>query len=981
MLKKYAFLITIFTFCFADLHSQVQEQTGPVLLGSAKALKGEPLSTKELYAPTKQIKIFNPKQRSANKVVPGKGYPKTVDAVWQEKMGEVRGKRPILTFDAQNPGNTPTDPTGAVGPNHYVAGSNSAFAIYDKEGNILVPESDLGNLGGAFDGQDLGDPIVFYDSFADRFVITQMSDSPNGLLVAVSQGPDPVNDGWYTYRFNTGNLPDYPKFYVWSDGYYVTTNEDPNDPDDEEVVYVLERDKMLEGESAQHIGFPLPGVVNNGFYSPAGFFAVGDELPPRGNAPLVYFQDDAWIGINEDHLKIWLVNVNWQDPASSRIELSQEIGPSEGITPFTSTFDGGSFLNLSQPGDTPDVDALQGAIMYPTCYRSFSTHNSVVFNFVVDVDGSQVEHAGIRWYELRQSTNGGPWSVYQEGTYAPDISDRWCGSIGMDENGNIGLGFSILNDNPENPILPSLKYTGRYAGDPLGVMTWREEEIAVSTVPDPSSRYGDYSHLSIDPVDGETFWFIGEYFQPGARLNKVGVFKIAPQFLNDVGIVDIVAPISSTLGDSEELTVTIRNFGELPQSNIPVSFSINGDTEVTAIYEGTIPSTGQVQYTFDTTADLSRLGRDYEITARTNLAGDEEPTNDAYETVITHLPPRDIGVTSIHSPETGENLGNEEVVVTIENFGGEPQSNFEVAYSLNGGEAYTETFTGVLDLQEEVAFTFSRPVDLSMPEKFEIFATTLLEDDSDRENDSAEKIVANLNCIPRGSDCGFGDGIRDFYLQDIVNENIYCTDGYVDFIGGFTTRLDRTQRVFEVGVSTGFSGNVFSLWIDFNDNAVFEEQEKLVSTELLRSSGNVYAFEFEIPEDAPLGEHIMRARAGDSEGTGNVDNPCSVMEYGTTHDYSVNIVSSIDESVLADASLNISSFDNETFNISLTAGYQQPLWLTVYDMLGQKLAENLVKKSVFGYQYELDMSYVSSGVYLVRMGTREEGKVQRVVVP
>jgi hypothetical protein len=94
----------------------------------------------------------------------------------------------------------------------------------------------------------------------------------------------------------------------------------------------------------------------------------------------------------------------------------------------------------------------------------------------------------------------------------------------------------------------------------------------------------------------------------------------------------------------------------------------------------------------------------------------------------------------------------------------------------------------------------------------------------------------------------------------------------------------------------------------------------------------------------------------------------------------VNIVSSIEESVLEDANLVISSSDNEVFDVLLTAGYQRPLWVTVYDMLGQKLAENLVNKSVFGYEYELDMSHVPTGVYLVRVGTREEGKVKRIVV-
>ena len=235
---------------------------------------------------------------------------------------------------------------------------------------------------------------------------------------------------------------------------------------------------------------------------------------------------------------------------------------------------------------------LQGAIMYPTSYRRFPTHNSVVFNFVVDVDPSAVEHAGIRWYELRQDSAGGPWSVYQEGTYAPDFSDRWCGSIGIDKFGNIGMGFTILNDNERTTILPTLAFTGRYAQDPLGMMTIKEQYIAESTNINESSRYGDYSHLSIDPLDGRSFWFIGEYFKGNARLNGVGVFQIESPNATDVGIVDIISPKSAGLTASQ-VTVSIRNFGQLPQSDIPITYLLMGIRCSQKSFLGTIPPESQ----------------------------------------------------------------------------------------------------------------------------------------------------------------------------------------------------------------------------------------------------------------------------------------------------------------------------------------------------------------------------------------------------
>ena len=989
--NKVLFFFLIFL-TLPKVFAQDLPKENPVLIGESKPISVGPLAGKELIPPQTYSDFKNPKEHGTNRVVPGKGFPKTMDAAVQSGIGFLEPKQPLIDFDAFTTGKPPTDPTGAVGPNHYVMACNSAFAIYDKEGNVLLPLADLPSLGGHFINEDMGDPIVMYDQYADRFLIMQYSSTPNSLLIAVSKGPDPVNDGWYTYRFVTGTFPDYPKLYMWGDGYYVTTNkitaaatrENPF-PDSDykgEVVYVLERDKMLLGEEAQHLGFPLPGLEINRFYSPAGFLPMGEELPPPGNAPVLYFQDDAWLGVNEDHLKIWLINVNWHNPEASTIELSQRIGPAEGVTPFLTVFDGGSTMNLPQPDSKIELDALQGAVMYPPYFRSFATHNSAVFNFVVDIDASPVETAGIRWYELRQETFGAPWTVYQEGTYAPDNSDRWCGSISIDKNGNIGMGFTIMNDNEANLIFPSLMYTGRYSNDPLGVMTLEEEYIVEGNSPgrNRNGRYGDYSHISLDPVDDETFWFIGEYFEAGLRVAKVGAFRIAPSLDHDIGIVDIVAPESGSLGESEEITVAIRNYGRMPQSNFELWYTLDGIELFRETFTGTIAPTEQATFTFSTTVDLSEIGP-YEITAKTSLEGDEAFSNDRYQETVRSLVPHDVGITEILSPATAENLGIEEVIVTVENFGGEPQSNFPVGYRLDGGEMVTEIFTGTIETGEEEAFIFENPVDLSQPQMHEILVTTLLEGDLDPENDFEEGVIANFNCVPIGSNCGWGDGIRDFYLEEIENQNIYCTaQGYQDFVGGFATDLDRSKEVFTVGVGTGWSGSIFSLWIDFNDNAVFEPEELLIDSEVIAREGRISTFEFTLPEDAPLGEHLMRVRGMDPDHSGNLNDPCNVVEYGTTHDYSVKIISSIGESVLEDGELKVVYLQNDLYEISFTTDYQDYLWLTVYDIIGQKLVESRVDKAFGVFEYLLDMSFVPPGVYLVRMGTRDEGRVERIIV-
>ncbi|MBK7029746.1 MAG: PKD domain-containing protein [Bacteroidales bacterium] len=337
-----------------------------------------------------------------------------------------------------------------------------------------------------------------------------------------SKGPDPVTSGWGLLALPTNTFPDYPKFSIWSDGYYITANKDQTSASTSQVVFALERNKMLTGDpTAQMIGFPLTGIVTSGFYSPLGFNVTGNTMPPAGNAPIVYMQDDSWSGVSSDHLKLWSVNVNWTTPASSTISSPQVINTAA----FDGLFDGGSFSNLPQPSGS-DIDALQATIMYMAQYRRFPTYNCAVFNFVVDLNGAD-NLAGIRWYELRQTTDGAPWSIYQEGTYTqPSGHSAFSGNMCMDMNGNIALAYTTVSTTQ----FPSLRYTGRYASDPLGTMTLAEEVIVNGTQSDPATRYGDYSQMTIDPSDDVTFWSIGEYFNSG-RKNHVGVFNIAPPAL------------------------------------------------------------------------------------------------------------------------------------------------------------------------------------------------------------------------------------------------------------------------------------------------------------------------------------------------------------------------------------------------------------------------------------------------------------------
>ena len=963
--------LTLFFFAFI-FNLQAQEKTNATYVGTVGSLQHVPsIASQTNLAPARvKEQVMQDGRASRNLIIPGKD-PQIEDDYFKrnpDKMEQVlSGRAPTLVFDAAQSSSQPTDPSIGVGPNHAIVVFNTGFRIFDKSGNPLTgqvsPNPTIFPNGGCCD------LTISYDNAADRWVMTFLG---NGAQIAVSDGPDPVNDGWYVYTIPQIN--DYQKLSVWSDGYYMTDNTSATNK-----IYAMERTKMLAGDpTAQIIGFPLPGIVTSGFYSPQALNVTNDDLPAPGGLPIVYLQDDAWSGVSQDHVKLWTVDVNWASPGSSTISAPVELT----TTPFISVFDGGSFSNLAQPGGGADIDALQATIMNQAQFRKFGGHNSAVFNFVVDTDASGGELAGIRWFELRQPGDGQPWSIYQEGTYtSPDGKHAWHASMMMDVQGNIGMGYTAMAG-PTTPD-PTTKrvssyYTGRYASDPLNTMTISEELIAAGNQNIPGLRYGDYSKIDLDPSNDKEFWFINEYMNNG-RKDVVGVFQIAPNFNNDVGVVSIDSPVTGTLSNSETVTVTIFNYGQNSASNFPVTFQVDGGTVISETFTGTIASAETAQYTFTATANLGTVGQTYTMVAATNLAGDEDTTNDSRTKMVTYLEPNDIGVSAITSPVSGTDLtATEDIVVTVTNFGGEPQSNFDVSYDLEG-TVVTEVFTGTLAGNTSTSYTFAQTGDFSALGTYNLSAYTSLPGDSDNSNDMTSVIITKQNCQPTG-DCTLGDGLQLFNVTDINNPS--ACEGYGDFtdlVAGM-----EADTTYDLTITTGYGDQFIRVWIDFNDDFVFTNDETVVNNVEVASgqgSGNyTITTDLVVPAGVPSGQHLMRAKTNWNAPV--PDDACEETNFGETEDYSVQIGTvGVTDNIFDENGLTILSLDNNKFDVSLkTVNYTESMNLSVYNTLGQRLLYKKLENNGNGYNYKLDMSYVATGVYLVRVGNKENGRIKRIIV-
>jgi len=454
-----------------------------------------------------------------------------VDPVLQimERDNIPAAKAPIQNFDGINNtyGVYPPDTQGDVGPNHYVQVVNLGFQVFSKTGTSLYGPANLSTIWAGipspWNGTNNGDPIVLYDQAADRWMIAQFS-LPNttqyAMLIAISQTPDPTG-AWHRYVFQFGSkMPDYPKFGVWSDGYYMAVNQFISGSSWGGVgACAFERNKMLTGDpTAQMVYFDLGASSDPGGMLPSDWDGT---TPPVSGEPnyFTYFND--WSSATDDYLKIWQFHVDWTTTTNSTFAESASLV----TAPFNSTVCSSGNC-VPQPGSSVLLEALSDRLMYRLQYRNFGDHRSMVTNHTVEVDGTG--HAGVRWYELRNTGSG--WSIYQQGTYAPDASHRWMGSVAMNGVGDIALGYSVSNG---TTIYPSIRYTGRAAGDPLGQMTYAEQTIkdGAGYQSGSAARWGDYSMMSVDPTDDGTFWYTTEYIQSSGSVpwrTRIASFIFGP---------------------------------------------------------------------------------------------------------------------------------------------------------------------------------------------------------------------------------------------------------------------------------------------------------------------------------------------------------------------------------------------------------------------------------------------------------------------
>ena len=544
--------------------------------------------------------------------------PVVQNLAWPEQMPSF-----IVNFDGVGyPGVScscaPPDTNGAVGTTQYVQNVNDGFQVFDKaNGNSLLGPIDIGSIwsgfGGVCETNGDGDPVVLFDKMSNRWLISQFAGAgvPTDECVAISQSDD-ATGAWNRYAFHLGsNFYDYPHLGVWPDGYYMSMNvfNSAGTAFLGPQAFVFDRNAMLVGTpGAVFIAAPL-GAASDETFLPADL--DGANLPPNGAPnPFVEWPSGGTYKIRHFH-------ADFVTPGNSTFTLFAS-PPAAGFTVLCL----GTRDCVPQVGVGNSLDGIGDRLMFRVAYRNFGDHEALVGNYTVSSAGV----AGIRWFEMRSVTSGTP-VVFQESTYQPDTTWRWLGSIAQDSAGNIALGFSAS----DATIKPQIRYAGRLASDPINQLAQGETHLfdGAGVQNGGLNRWGDYSALTVDPIDDCTFWYTNEYIPSDGSFNwqtRIGSFRFAE--CGTPGFALSAAPQSAQICAGTQATTTIT-VGSVNSFNSAVSLAAtNVPSPATYSFSPpTVPSLpGTSTLTIGNTAGLA--SGQYVISANGSAAGaDPRSTN------------------------------------------------------------------------------------------------------------------------------------------------------------------------------------------------------------------------------------------------------------------------------------------------------------------------------------------------------------------
>jgi GEVED domain/Secretion system C-terminal sorting domain len=868
-------------------------------------------------------------------------------ATLQTEKGDINAGQTRANWAGQTAsGFRPYDPSGAVGPNHYVQMINSTtFKVYDKVSGAVLLTGTLGNLWTPATGNS-GDPIVMYDKAADRWFLAQFGTSTDKkIYIAVSTTNNPMGS-YYTYTYVSPQFPDYLKFCVWQDGYYMTSNQST------QKVFAFERTAMLAGTPGARSVYVNYSPPKSGFFVPLPGDAGDGPLPAAGTpCPIFSYSDNGWGNGFFDRVNIYNMAVNWA-PATPTATIT--LAANVSTTAFDASYNA-QWNDISQPGTNQKLDGIGGVCMYRAQWKSWAGYNSVVLNWAVKISNTQ---RSIKWCELRQNQSTGVWTMYQEGIYTPDAATRWMGSICMDNNGSIGLSYLKSQSSPA--IYPGLYYTGRRSCDPLGTMPVTEVLVQPGTgYQTGTNRNGDYAHQSLDP-DGVTFWSTSEFMggTSGASAARTRIFSYQISPCSNVAGVSIALTSGtnpSCTGTSLTFTATPTNGGTAPAYQWKVN-GVNAGTNSATFTSSTLASGSVVSCVM--TSNLS------------GVTGNPATSNSITVTVTSSITPSvSIAITTGANPST---TGATVTFTATPTNGGTTPS---YQWKLNGANTGTNSAT-----YSTTTLVTGSVVSCVMTSSSSCASPT---------TGTSNSITMTVNtvisyCAASTSNISY-ERITNVTCGSINNTS--ANSSYTNYTALSTNVSVGVPRSITVTIGNAYSSDRVLIWVDWNNNGTLTDAGEAVYA----SAAGVGPFStsFTPPAGTSIGSKRMRIRLTDSAAGANLT-PCGASTYGEVEDYTLNVVAAMPTATepikdIVDAeksnevmvgTITLSVYPNPSMgNFTVTSTSEGSFYLMSEN--GQ-LIEVIKLNADNNFSYNI--SNLSSGFYVLAGQTKEGIVKQKIVV-
>jgi hypothetical protein len=445
------------------------------------------------------------------------------------------------TLFPTTPGWHPNDPwaegsvpdvSGAPGTFWYVQAVNDEIAAYMKDGTEVYRDTfngfwtTFGNTNTLCDGAGFyNQPNVFFDEGSGRFVISSVAydDIDNGpyYICIITSDEEGIALNSYALDTNVGiphYYPDSVKLGIWQDSYYLSANMVDIDNNglqrtphgarvwalkaaDMTTCKDLNFDTFCEFDYMTHY---MSEVLDYHFLVPSTY----SGLSPAADTP------NFFASIKPGKFFIWEFDVDWNSFISS---FGNNLQPNYTINTDTAgIWATGSIV--TQRGTSEKVDVHGERLGSPLQYRIVDGVPAMWTTHPVMRDSV----TGQRWYEIRFDEQGAP-LFFQEGTYSPNNFYRWNGSLAVDGEGNMALGYNLSSTSTTSGPFPEIRYAGRLKTDLSGTLAQGEVVFQEGGFPVyngsqydtdgvPDGPWGRQSQMMVDPLDDCIFWYTNMYY-------------------------------------------------------------------------------------------------------------------------------------------------------------------------------------------------------------------------------------------------------------------------------------------------------------------------------------------------------------------------------------------------------------------------------------------------------------------------------------